>query len=197
MTTIRDLSSRWKWSRSKVANFLHFLELQKMASVKSDTKKTLITIVKYRDFQDTKDTKKTRKGHESDTRETREGNLLYKERREEGKNSRIETEQYFSDPSVNQAFCDFIKWRNDGKHPVNDEAIKRLKNKLEKLSNGNPQAMIEIIDQSIENDWRGFFELRTQTRTAPTPQEHSDMLNDVLRAEYQRSLEMEGLNVIE
>ena len=51
MTTIRELSNRWKWSKSKVANFLHFLESLEMVSVKTDTKRTLITIVNWELYQ--------------------------------------------------------------------------------------------------------------------------------------------------
>lgn len=185
MTTIRDLSKRWDWSTSKVLNFLHFLEKQKMLTLKANTKKTLISIVNYENYQSEKNTKKTQSERKANASQTQKENLLYKQRREEGKN--IRREPYFDDPDVNQSFCDFIKYRNDGKHPVNDEAIKRLKNKLVKLSGGNPQTMIDIIDQSIENDWRGFFEVRKQ-KAMTTPQEHSDMLNDILREEYQKSL---------
>lgn len=80
MTTIRELSDRWKWSKSKVANFLHFLETLEMVRVKSDTKRTLITIVKYGDYQDAKDMKRTKSGHKADTERTQKGNLLYKDR---------------------------------------------------------------------------------------------------------------------
>ena len=195
MTTIRDLSSRWKWSRSKVANFLHFLEIQKMVSVKSDTKKTLITIVKYKDFQDVKDTKKTRKGHESDTRKTREGNLLYKETREQINNITID-KVYFENPDVNKSFCEFIEWRDKGKHPINGDktTITKLINKLNKLSGGDPQIMLEIIDQSIENDWRGFFELK-QKKAAGSNQTSGGYFN---AASYVAStiFEGEGLNEI-
>ena len=41
------LSKRWGWSRTKIRNFLKFLELEHMIIQQKDTKKTTITIVNY------------------------------------------------------------------------------------------------------------------------------------------------------
>ena len=79
MTTIRELSNRWKWSKSKVANFLHFLESLEMVSVKTDTKRTLITIVNYENYQSAGNTKRTQNGRKADATRTKKGNLIYKE----------------------------------------------------------------------------------------------------------------------
>ncbi len=95
LTTIRDLSNRWGWSKSKVANFLHFLESLEMVSIKTDTKRTLVTIEKYGDYQDVKDTKRTKSGRKADTERTQKGNLLYKETRKQINN--IDNKQIFGE----------------------------------------------------------------------------------------------------
>lgn len=95
MTTIRDLSKRWDWSNSKVLSFLHFLENQKMVTLKANTKRTLITIVKYRDFQDGQITKRTQTERKPNASRTQKENLLYKERREEIKN--IDSKQKYGE----------------------------------------------------------------------------------------------------
>jgi hypothetical protein len=63
ITSIRQLSERWRWSRTKVTDFLILLEKDGMLVRKSDSKKTVITIVNY-DIYQNQDNKKS---HSSDT----------------------------------------------------------------------------------------------------------------------------------
>ena len=196
MTTIRDLSQRWKWSRTKVANFLHFLELQEMATIKSDTKKTLITIAKYKDYQSAKDTEKTRKRHESDTGKTREGNLLYKERREEGKNIKKGIDVFPNDPELKEAFDAYAEMRKEIKKPLTDRAVSMAIKKLHELSNGSRDKAIAILNQSTFNSWQGLFALKDEQKAAGANQSQGETLNDVLRRRYAEAQEMEGLNEI-
>jgi hypothetical protein len=59
ITSIRKLCSRWKWSRTKVNNFLKLLEKDKMISLEIEPhKKTVITIVNYSLYQDDKASKR-------------------------------------------------------------------------------------------------------------------------------------------
>lgn len=59
ITSIRKLCSRWKWSRTKVNNFLKLLEKDNMISLKIEpAKKTVITIVNYSLYQDGNTSKK-------------------------------------------------------------------------------------------------------------------------------------------
>ena len=44
VTSIRQLSERWGWSRTKVTDFLTLLEKDKMLVRKSDSKKTVLTL---------------------------------------------------------------------------------------------------------------------------------------------------------
>ncbi|MGG5376006.1 hypothetical protein IGI57_002513 [Enterococcus sp. DIV0213j] len=63
ITSIRQLSERWRWSRTKVTDFLILLEKDGMLVRKSDSKKTVITIVNY-DFYQNQENKES---HSSDT----------------------------------------------------------------------------------------------------------------------------------
>lgn len=59
ITSIRKLCSRWKWSRTKVNNFLKLLEKDGMIYLKIEPhKKTIITIVNYNLYQDDNTNKK-------------------------------------------------------------------------------------------------------------------------------------------
>lgn len=71
ITSLRQLSERWGWSRNKVNDFLTLLENDEMIEVKKDTKKTVLTVVNYEDYQHLDLEKRTRKGHEKDTERTR------------------------------------------------------------------------------------------------------------------------------
>lgn len=67
LTSIRKLSERWQWSRTKVTSFLGILEQDGMILKTSDTKKTLVTIENYGIYQDSDEEEKPPKRHESDT----------------------------------------------------------------------------------------------------------------------------------
>lgn len=67
LTSVRKLSERWKWSRTKVTAFLGILEKDGMVLKESDTKKTLITVENYGFYQDSDLEEKPPKSHQSAT----------------------------------------------------------------------------------------------------------------------------------
>jgi len=92
-TTIRELSNKWGWSKTKVLNFLNSLQSASMAKIESDTKKTVITIVNYEEFQHRKTQKGQREDTQKDTRRTPSYlNKEYKER-ECGKHTKKDTKK--------------------------------------------------------------------------------------------------------
>lgn len=52
LTSIKQLSEKWKWSRHKVSDFLDRLEQDTMIVQVRDTRKTLISVVNYSKYQD-------------------------------------------------------------------------------------------------------------------------------------------------
>jgi len=76
LTSIKDLAETWKWSRTKVKNFLEFLQNEKMILFESTTKYTMIQILNYEKYQqiETKDfdekfSENASKAHEIDMKE--------------------------------------------------------------------------------------------------------------------------------
>ena len=65
--------------------------------------------------------------------------------------------QYFSFPEVEDAFQEFLKIRKKLKAVNSDRAINSLVSKINEYSNGNPNEAVKIIEQSIENSWKGIF----------------------------------------
>ena len=68
---------------------------------------------------------------------------------------------YPNDELLNQAFVDYVEMRKKIKKPMATErAVQLAMNTLEKLSGGDNDKAIRIIEQSIERSWVGLFELK-------------------------------------
>jgi hypothetical protein len=68
---------------------------------------------------------------------------------------------YPNDEKLNEAFTDYVDMRKKIKAPMTDKAITLAINKLDKLSNGDNDTAIAILNQSVMNSWKGLFELKT------------------------------------
>lgn len=69
ITSLRQLSDRWKWSTNKVKKYLEQLQKDGMINYKSDNKKTLLTIENYEVYQSRGNTDETQMKQRSDTEE--------------------------------------------------------------------------------------------------------------------------------
>ena len=58
-----------------------------------------------------------------------------------------------------EALSEWIDYRKLIKKPLNDMAVKKVRNKLIKYETEIQQWM---VDRSIENNWRGLFEPKTE-----------------------------------
>lgn len=80
----------------------------------------------------------------------------------ESARTKKEPEQYFEDKELNCKFLEFLAMRKKIRKPVRtDRALKALLKKLHELSGGDLETMKKIIDQSLDKEWLGFFELKT------------------------------------
>ena len=70
ITSLRQLSDRWKWSTNKVKKYLEQLQKDGMINYKSDNKKTLLTVENYSVYQGQGNTEETQKKQERNTEET-------------------------------------------------------------------------------------------------------------------------------
>lgn len=70
--------------------------------------------------------------------------------------------RYFDDEELNNKFMEFLSMRKKIRKPVRtDRALKALLKKLHELSGGDVGLMKQIIDQSLDKEWLGLFELKT------------------------------------
>ena len=67
---------------------------------------------------------------------------------------------YPTDELLNQAFADYVDMRKQIKSPMTDRAVQLAMSNLEKLSGGDNDKAIRILNQSVMNSWKGLFELK-------------------------------------
>ena len=87
------------------------------------------------------------------------------------------TSPLMADAFVFDAFQDWEKMRKQIKKPLTDLAKTRAVNKLEKLSGGDKDKAIAILEQSTDHCWQDLYELKTEdeppAKTADLPPNRS------------------------
>ena len=93
------------------------------------------------------------------------------ERNKEKKAKEEKKERTFSplmsDPLVSDAFQDWEKMRKQIKKPLTDLARTRAVNKLEKLSGGDLDKAMAILEQSTDHCWQDLYELKDEAKKQP------------------------------
>ena len=73
---------------------------------------------------------------------------------------KVNNKTYFEDEDINKTFLDYMDMRKKIKAPMTDRAIELAIKNLNKLSGGDKEKSIAILNQSIMNSWKGLFELK-------------------------------------
>ena len=181
LTSVRKLSAKWKWSVNKVYRFLKLLESDEMLQKESDKDRTLLSIVNYSIFQCCEYTNENSNGntngntneHTSDTPTETPTNTPTEHKQEckeykndknvknEKKERKGQAVYYPNDELLNNAFKEFLTMRNKIKKPLaTKQALTRMMNKLEKLSCGDNDLAIKILNQSTDHCWQDVYELK-------------------------------------
>ena len=175
LTSIRKLSAKWSWSVNRVYRYLRLLESDNMLIKESDNDKTLLTIVNYEVYQCLEYTDGNTVGNTVEYKAETPASTPSEHKQEckEDKNAKNEKKQtkdpkrkqpevyYPNDERLNQAFVDFVEMRKKIKKPlVTDRAVTRAMNRLQRLSNGDNDLAIQILEQSIFHDWQDLYELK-------------------------------------
>ena len=93
-----------------------------------------------------------------DIKNNKEKEIIKKEKPPSSDVERILSE-FIIDERVKDTIRDFVKMRKLIKAPMTDTAIKLMINKLRNMTL-NPDEQIAILNQSIENSWKGIFPLK-------------------------------------
>lgn len=99
---------------------------------------------------------KKRKGKESKEKEE-EKNVL------SSQDERIQS-YISSNPELKKSIKRWMDMREEKKASVSPTALKKNLTQLKKLSNGNIEDAVLIVEQSIENQWLGFWPLKKHKR---------------------------------
>ena len=71
---------------------------------------------------------------------------------------------YPNDELLNNAFNEFLTMRNKIKKPLaTKQALTRMMNKIEKLSGGDNDLAIKILNQSTDHCWQDVYELKSDS----------------------------------
>ena len=184
LTSVRKLSAKWKWSVNKVYRFLKLLEDDEMLQKESDKDRTLLTIENYSIFQCCEYTNENSNGNtngnsdeytsETPTETPTNTPTEHKQECKEYKNDKnVKNEKkerkgqavyYPNDELLNNAFKEFLTMRNKIKKPLaTKQALTRMMNKIEKLSGGDNDLAIKILNQSTDHCWQDVYELKTDS----------------------------------
>lgn len=167
--SISQLAERWGWNRKKVRRFLSLLESDNMVSVNSTTHRTTITLINYDNFQLDGSTNGTTNVQQVSNKwstnvqqvSTNKNDKKEKNEKNDKNEKNIREIFYPDDEELNQTFSEYVQMRKKIKKPfTSDHAIQLAINKLDKLSKGDSQLAIDIINESIEHSWIGLFELK-------------------------------------
>lgn len=188
-TSVISLANRWRWSANKVRRYLSMLEAEGMITQNGTPNGTTITVVNYAFYQDGWRTDETPNGTTDETTdettdgttngttdETTDGTRYKKDKNDKEelkkdkkankeKNNRV----FFpNDEALNSAFADYVDTRKKIKSPMTDKAIDLAISKLMKLSNGDNDTAIEILNNSIVNGWKGLYPLKETKQETKT-----------------------------
>lgn len=82
--------------------------------------------------------------------------------KEEEKEEEKEKDNIKAVTPLDIALDEFRQYRKEKHNPLGEIAEKKLLKELDRLSGGNEETKIQILDQSIRNGWAGVFELRNR-----------------------------------
>ena len=196
LTSVRKLSAKWKWSVNKVYRFLKLLEDDEMLQKESDKDRTLLTIENYSVFQCCEYTNENSNGNtngnsdeytsETPTKTPTNTPTEHKQECKEYKNDKniknVNKEKkevtnvtkkkepvvyYPNNELLDNAFREYVTMRNKIKKPITTkQCLTRAMNTLDKLSGGDNDLAIKILNQSVDHCWQGLFALKDDNNHA-------------------------------
>ena len=69
--------------------------------------------------------------------------------------------------------------KEDLKAPVSEKALRLGISRLQKLCGADEEAMVDVVDQSTFNDWKGFFPLKGEQRP-PAMQDRREQMKQAV-----------------
>ena len=159
--TQRMLMEHWKWGNTKVRNFIDYLIDKDICKPKTNQetnqKQTRVFIVNS-EFLTVPQTKNKPRNKPKTNQE--------KVELEQGQSVKKEQMYYPNDELLDSAFKEFWVMRNKIKKPIaTKQALTRMMDKIEKLSGGDNDLAIKILNQSTDHCWQDVYELKEDKKS--------------------------------
>ena len=203
--SLRLLADRWKWSKNRVDKFLDLLVSERMitkrttqgTAVRTDsgtacgTKQTIITICNYESYN----TVSKKEGQPSGQGKGQPpGQVEGQSRDKYNKNKKEYIEKIislfpsFSEFDLNfitkdfaDAFTLWLEYKKDRRESYkSDKSLKICFNNLVKLSNNDPAIAVQVVENSIGNNYSGLFELKNKNEYGNKKQTDSTDSGDTI-----------------
>lgn len=155
-------------TRQQLRTALKKLEKFGEISKKSTNKFTIVTVENYNKYQGINKSSNQRITNEQPTNNQRITNEQPHLRNKEYKNNKNIRNIYISDivasepAQLHDYLNDFVKMRKSIKAPLTARALKTVLKELEKLSGGDIQTKIAILEQSIVKCWKTVYPLKNE-----------------------------------
>ena len=149
ITSLPKLAEELNLSIKQVRVALDHLKQSGEVADKGQTKYRIITVLKWDEYQG-----QGRQRADKGQTKGRQGAAV-KEIKEYKNNNK-----YYEDTDLDKTFSDYVAMRIKIRKPMSDRAIELAKAKLNKLSGGDKEKSIEILNQSILGSWQGLYELK-------------------------------------
>lgn len=171
LTSTYILAERWHWSIGRVRRYLALLEGEGMITTERTTSGTILTIVKYGEYQiqqTTNDTTNsttdgitvgTTDGITVGTQTIMNNNDNNENNENKGYRPRVLVP---NDELLDEAINDYLAMRADQGFRVTDKFVDDTLRKLATLSGGDQETALLIVRQSLEQGWKGLFDLKAQ-----------------------------------
>ena len=178
--TQRMLMERWKWGNTKVRNFIDYLvdgEICKPKTNQETNQKQTRVFIVNSEFLSLPQTKNKPRNKPKTNQEKAE--------LEKGQSVKKEQVYYPNDELLDSAFKEFLVMRNKIKKPIaTKQTLTRMMNKIEKLSGGDNDLAIKILNQSTDYCWQDVYELKEDKQNFRS--ENKNFQNQSKQAKFER-----------
>ena len=99
-------------------------------------------------------------------------NTPIKEKLKDNNTTIVEYNNNLTDSNIKEAIDKWVEYKKERKQKYTPTGLKQCIEKLKKMSNDNPVVAMQIVNESISNNWSGLFPLKN-TRKQESVFEHN------------------------
>lgn len=156
----RQISEHFHIAESKVQRVLKTFENEQMIEQQTSNKNRLISIVGWEQYQICEQQNEQPVNNKRTT--TEQPVNTPKECKNERMKEYIKYIYRRAPAELHKTLDDFIEMRKKIKSPATDRALELMLKKLERLSGGDTEMAIKILEQSIERGWKTVYPLKDE-----------------------------------